>query len=305
MAVRAIPSPGQFIQDLSEQLLHPNATSMKEATIVICPQIVEGADDQAWEENMSYTFYISNLSTRGLEVWVDRSALNVRVLTMSGIDEWWLALRFFEYAAQSADDIVINDWKIERFAVGDLRDIFEDEFIVPALNAQARELFNGAMQLGRKYELPGPMMNFYFGPWLAHRITSFIPDSEDSFVEIINFTHDLMRLVQFLAIRLDHLNCEVPEFVTLPEDGVDYVGAVIRPGAWIVPDVDFLVFSDGKKGLSALPSEDFKEQLPKYFKELDQLIWLDEHQFILCNIRQKDLLRFAKGVKELCAVLTC
>ncbi len=300
MAVRELLPPEYFVQVLSEEWVNPNTESMQDATIVICPQLAIGADPDSWREDTIYNFYISNLSTRGLDVFINRGALNITVGEMSSVDEWWLALRLLEYAAQSPEDIVINDWKIERYPIGALREIFEGEFITEALREQTNIFFEGASLYGREYQFEGPILTFYFGPWLAQRIATHFRNGE-SLNELINFTHEVMRMTQYFNIKLNHLNIKAPACKVISIDGKEYQADIIQPGNYFVGKVDFLIFPDAKQRHHALPSEEFKEQLPKYFKEIDQLIWLDEHQFALVNISESDLDKFAKGVKHLCA----
>jgi len=298
IAVQNPPSPECFVQTLSEEIVDKNIEDMRDAVIVICSDLAEGKDGSTWEPGYRYTFYISNLSTRGLEVTYEHDTLHVRLLTMSSVAEWDLALRMLELSADSPQRLVTNDWKPQKLTVAQLREIFHEEFVRDALVKQCARLFSDAMQHGREFQLDGPLMQFHFGPWLAHRISSGFP-GDDSIEEIVNFTHDLMQVVQFFHCRFRDKNYGLPLLMDLPVDGTLYRAAVIGANDYFIPKVDYLVVPDSKTNLIALPCEEFKEELPKFFKEFDQLVWLDEHQFGLSNINLDQLYRFGKAVAPL------
>lgn len=303
----SVPSPNAIVDTLTPCQEHVNC--MSEATILVCPEATEFGGDE-WEMNQSYTFYYSNVSTRGLEVWHDGKEFFVRVLTMSCPEEFELAYQILELAAGDEDEIVFTDWERTEVPVCELRDEFDERAIMRALFGQVQQIFEMAAD-GQVIEIGGPIRSYHIGPWLMDRILACYEDPGNSLWDIANFLFDLIRLVQYFFVQPKFDGYEMAPVMELEPDETDdddfiKLASVIGPDrAYYVPKVEYLMIGDYKTGgLIALPSECFKDQLPLFFKEPEELLWLDEYQFAIAPISEFTYRRFATQVASFCAIVS-
>lgn len=286
-----------------ENFYPPTAANTLNPPTVICPQLEEGADLENWEKDFYYTFYVSGISTRGLEIWLGDNRFFVRVPFMSVEQDWYLALRFLELAAEARNSEVNSDWRSESLNLNELRVAFEEGAVKETITKQGQELFELVLEAREEVFLNGPIHSFCFGPQLADKIIINHPYPAE-LEALIDFSQTLMKLVQYFFEYQNFANYQYPEYLDLPIDGNDFLGAVIKPGTPIfVSSIDYLVVPNNLGGAMALPAANFREYLGQFFKEPDKLLWLDEYQFALAAVTEREIRAFAEGVAEYCVLL--
>ena len=87
----------------------------------------EEPEDGPWPEGTLH-FYRENLSTRGVEISLEEGKFQVRILTLSSPEDYELALRFTESAAEELGQEVEPEGFVAMPAVA-LRDRFDDNWI--------------------------------------------------------------------------------------------------------------------------------------------------------------------------------
>ncbi|MBX9573451.1 MAG: hypothetical protein K2X77_31410 [Candidatus Obscuribacterales bacterium] len=299
-----LPSPLEFMETFAmEDFTPPTASNTISPPAVICPQLDEGADLERWERDFYYTFYVSGISTRGLEIWLGGNRFFVRIPFMAVQQEWFLALRFLELAAEAADSEVKSDWRNEPLSLIQLREAFEEGSIKDTITKQGQELFELVLEAREEVSLNGPIHSFCFGPQLADKIIINHPYPAE-LEALIDFTQTLMKLVQYFFEYPNFEKYQYPEYLDLPIDGNDFLGAVLKAGTPVfVSSIDYLVVPNNLGGAMALPADKFRDYLGQYFKEPDKLLWLDEYQFALAAVTEREIRAFAEGVAEHCVLL--
>ncbi len=217
--------------------------------------------------------------------------------------EWFLALRFLELAAEAADSEVKSDWRNEPLSLIQLREAFEEGSIKDTITKQGQELFELVLEAREEVSLNGPIHSFCFGPQLADKIIINHPYPAE-LEALIDFTQTLMKLVQYFFEYPNFEKYQYPEYLDLPIDGNDFLGAVLKAGTPVfVSSIDYLVVPNNLGGAMALPADKFRDYLGQYFKEPDKLLWLDEYQFALAAVTEREIRAFAEGVAEHCVLL--
>lgn len=303
--IKSPPSPLEFLETFAmEDFSPPASTNTVNPPAVICPQLEEGADLENWQKDFYYTFYTSGITTRGLEVWLGDNRFFVRVPFMSVEQDWFLALRFLELAAEAPDSEVKNDWRPDvSLNLVKLREEFEAGGVKESITKQGQELFELVLEQREEVFLNGPNHSFCFGPSLADKIIVNHPYPSE-LPALIDFTQTLMKLVQYFFEYPNFINYQYPEYLDLPIDGNDYLAAVLKAGAPIfVSTIDYLVVPNNLGGAMALPAAKFRECLGQYFREPEKLLWLDETQFALAAVTEREIRAFAEGVAEHCVLL--
>ena len=302
---KALPSPLEFMETFAmENFSPPTDTNTVNPPTVICPQLDEGSDLENWQKDFYYTFYTSGISTRGLEIWLGDNRFFVRVPFMSVEQDWFLALRFLELAAPAATTEVKSDWHSEEdLNLIQLREAFEEGAVKDTILKQGQELFELVLEAREEVYLNGPNHSFCFGPALADKVIvshSYPADLE----ALIDFSQTLMKLVQYFFEYPNFAGYQYPEYLDLPIEDNDYLGAVLKSGTPVyISTIDYLVIPNNLGGAMALPSSKFRECLGQFFKEPDKLLWMDENQFALAALTDREIRTFAEGVAEHCVLL--
>jgi hypothetical protein len=232
------------------------------------------SDDQLFDDNHRFNFYIPRESTRGIEVWRHGKALCVCFMPFSADSEVDLALRFLEACQHFGASLVFRGLDDSAIRFDSLRKNFPPEFNQLISRSSLRTLIHSVK--GREdaaARLSGPITDFYFGSHLADILTAE-SDEGNRLTKLL----EMMGTLQFWAVRNDFRGCTLPEF-KFHWNGIRI--AVIKPDiAYLVPKVAELQFRKGDK-VRRVPRKDFVERFAKDLCQ-DQFQLLDEYQFKLC-----------------------
>jgi hypothetical protein len=291
--IEHLPAPVTFVESLSQWWQREvdcqgeeNVQAlplMNNVTLVICPQLEEHGEDH-WLYDRSYTFYLSNLSTRGLEVWYKDDAFIVRILTMSSPLEWELAFQMLEFAVDGENALVESDCEPAQLRLHEIRDVFHSEQINDFIYKQIDLVFTEVSQNGQIVNLPGPIMDCHIGPFVvANTIRAYDGAPGESAEHIAETLLAMMCMVNYVGVNPYYQNHQVPRFSTRNgENGEEQVAAAIEPGqAYLIPEVDFLVLSNCNGKTISLPADKIKEELGGFFRLPDELMWFDEYMFAI------------------------
>lgn len=285
-----LPAPSVFIESLAPKWQpdyseSPNVVrlaTMGNTVLPICPT----ADELGWEkwvEDRSYMFYLSNVSTRGLEVWYVDKTFKVRIMSLSCAEEWEFAFQILELAAGGENATITTDWQPPTVRLHAIRDAFSQFQIFEAQTRQLRAAFDAVMTNEECAVIDGPINKFHLGPWLCNRILTELNTSDEA--EILEFVFALMRMVNYFGVMPQFDGIDAPRIEPFPLKGKTGVVALIHgEQMFFVPEVDALILMDSHDGSVAMRKEYFKEHLLQYFTEVDELVWLDEYQFVVQRI---------------------
>jgi hypothetical protein len=263
--IEHLPAPVTFVESLSQWWQRELDCQGEEnvralplwnnVTLVICPQLEEHGEER-WLNDRSYTFYLSNLSTRGLEVWYNEDEFIVRILSMSSPLEWELAFQIIEFAVDGENALVATDWEPAQLRLHEIRDVFDSEKINDAIYQQIDWVFSAVSQDGQIVNLPGPIMDCHIGPWVVvNTIRAFDGGPGESVEHIAETLFAMMCMVNYVGVNPLYENHQVPRFSTrIGENGEEQTAAAIEPGqAYLIPEVDFLVFTNPNREAVVAP----------------------------------------------------
>lgn len=297
ISVDQLPPPVDFINLLAPNWMpdDPNVDApgtMGNTILPICPDL-DRYGEKTWAYDRSYMFYLANGSTRGLEVWYRDGEFVVRILTLSSAAEWEFAFQILELAG-GENGLLSTDWEPATLRIGELRKEFDDRRIAETLRSQLTTVMNLIDEQREVIALPGPINEFWIGPWLHERILAAYEDPNESLDEILHTVLSLMLIVNYVGM----MNVEPVEMeITETADGKSHYAACIKSGKrYFVPVVDSLVIFASTQCRTTILPNDFKDYLGGFFHEPEELFWLDEQQLILGPIDEERLKIFVKSV---------
>ncbi|MBX9690873.1 MAG: hypothetical protein K2Z81_00705 [Cyanobacteria bacterium] len=301
-----LPPPVSFIYDLAKNWVELPSDdsnvfglySMGNTVLPICPALQEFGD-QEWLYDRSYMFYLSRISTRGLEVWYCDDAFKVRVLTLACPEEWDFAQQILEHAAGGENALVSTDWEPTIFRLGSFGEVFNDSRIEEALALQLHNMVEVIEDNSGTLDLNGPVNSFFLGPWLWQRICSDFEDLSNSYIEVLDVIFSLMRIVNYAGVMpaFDGIVGPVIEKTPMP-DGSYRKGALVTPEQrFFIRKVDSLIFQNSKTQRTVL-AENFRSELGNFFLDVEELLWLDEHQFIMNPISDERFSEFFRALEK-------
>ncbi|GEM_PF-1023517 len=301
-AIDELPTISQFVEEISAAWLELTGTdvTVSEAVLLVSPTW-NNQEGEEWLEDTSYLFYLTNISTRGLEVWCKDGRFHVRVSSLSCQHEWLLAFDMLAIAGQTDDAVVHTDTPEGVVKLGELRQVFNDEWIAAVIAEHVEKTFAAIAEGIDKLEFGGPLRPFYFGPWVALRLLSVFPNIEEQYEEMIELIFDMMRFVQYFFVRPQFVDFEMADTVTFAVSGSQVRGALLTHDRHIYfPAVEFLVLPHPKQGFLALPAADTKEHLQPILEEIKEVVWLDESQFAVFALDQARLAEIAEQIAPAC-----
>ncbi|MFN8659587.1 MAG: hypothetical protein U0105_24850 [Candidatus Obscuribacterales bacterium] len=297
-----LPPPVDFINKLApkwleaypSELVAPN--TMGNTILPICPDL-ENYGENSWAYDQSYTFYLSNASTRGLEVWYRDGEFMVRVLTLSTVPEWEFAFQILELAAGGENALVTTDWEPETLRIADLRKEFDGR-IGDAIRSQLVTLWNLIEEQNQMVCLAGPINEFWMGPRFCSRVLADPQYPNEKTDDVLETVFAVMLIVNYLGVMPRFADVQPVEMeVTETADGKWHHNAQIEEGQkYFVPVVDSLTIFESREGRTTIRSEDFAELLGGFFREQEEIYWLDEYQFLIGPIDDERLGDFAQYI---------
>lgn len=244
----------------------------------------------------SYTFYLSHASTRGLSVCYHDGKFVVRLLDLSTRWEWEFAFQMLTLAAGNENALVETDWEPAILRVADLRKEFDIKRIGDRTRSILAHYMNLVVEEDRMIGLPGPVSDFWLGPQFLSRVCAKLgkPDIDD----ILEMVFSTMLIVNYFNIMPAFADFHsLVETIEQP-DGKPHYAAHIEPGKLhVVPLVGSLVIMDPEEGRTTILSADFKELVGGFFREQEELVWLDEFQFMIGPIDAERLASFVQFVR--------
>lgn len=299
-----LPAPSAFVESIAHKWLetytdNPNVVrlaTLGNTVLPICPTFDELGSDK-WVEDRSYLFYLSNISTRGLEVWYVDNSFKVRVMSIACVEEWELAFQILELAADGESAMITTDWQPPAIRLRVIREAFNEKQILDALSRQLRACFDAVSEHKECVVLEGPINKFHLGPWLCNRIVTELGATDEA--EILDFVFSLMRFVNYFAVMPQFDGIAAPEIEALPRNSGEETGVaayIQSEQSYFVPHVDALVLVDNNGGTVTIRSEHFKTCLLKYFREVDELVWLDEYQFVVHAIASSKFEKIMRAI---------
>jgi hypothetical protein len=264
--ITSVPKVRELVERLDLPLLD------KGIPLLVSPQWQ--TDDQLFDDNHRFNFYIPRESTRGIEVWRHGKSLCVCFMPFCADSEVDLALRFLEACQHYGAALVFRGLDDSAIRFDSLRKNFSPEFNQLISRSSLRTLIHSVK--GREdaaARLSGPIMDFYFGSHLAD-VLAAESDEGNRLSKLL----EMMRTLQFWAVRSEFRGCALPEF-KFHWNGIRI--AVIKPDIlYVVPKVSELQFRRGDN-VRRLSRKDFVERFAKDLSA-DQFQLLDEYQFKLC-----------------------
>lgn len=278
--------PNPLLQQVSASLdadasYVPPLELSSQISIPMCVELDDGLEED-WRYDTPYTMYLSNISTRGLEVKYVKNELRVRVLSLSCPEEWELAWLVLESAPHCDDAVVKTDWAPNIVPLRSIRDVFSQEKIAEALHKQFIAVVDCVEKQQKSVALSGPLADSHVGPWLWQRLLAAFPDPDARFDELLDTMFSIMRILNYADQTPKFAGICVPHIEEVQSIRGKVSTACIEAGRrYLVPVVDALAFwQEGCEPVTIL-AEDFKDCLSKHFQELTELLWLDEYQFII------------------------
>lgn len=272
---------------------------MNKVILVICPQLQEYGELH-WQEDSSYTFFLSNVSTRGLEVRYSLDRLHVSVLVASAPAEWELAFQIFDLASEGRNLVIESDWEPASFRLHDIRSIFNDGRIQEILDTQLKNIFANISRSGETIVLPGPIWDFHVGPlMLSQRLAPF--DDKKLPEDVVRETFlSMMRLVNYYGVMPYFESYDSPKLWTRKQsDGNESLFAEIKPGqSYIVPKVDFLSFKGRGNREVTLPAAFIRETLGEFLQNADDLMWFDEWMFAIKGLSEDRYTQLVSSIES-------
>ncbi|MBX9723805.1 MAG: hypothetical protein K2X81_20530, partial [Candidatus Obscuribacterales bacterium] len=228
-----LPAPVTFINDLAKNWINlfsdeenvRGLYTMGNTVLPICPSLEEYGEEE-WLYDQFYSFYLSNVSTRGLEVWYCDDAFRVRLFSLACPEEWDFAQQILVHAAGGENALISTDWEPRILRLGSFSEVFNDFRIGEALELQLSSLVEAINNDSGPLILQGPINSFYMGPWLWRRICSGFEDLDNSLTEIIDVIFSTMRKVNYAVVMPDFVGTVGPFIEKLPlPDGTYHRGA--------------------------------------------------------------------------------
>ncbi len=231
-------------------------------------------EDQLFDDNHRFNFYVPKESTRGIEVWRHGRALCVCLMPFSSDIEVDIGLRFLEACQHFGAPLVFRGIDDSAIRYESLRKNFSPEFNQVISRSSLRTLLysvKGKDDAAAK--LSGPITDFYFGTYLADVLSAVSDEGKR-----LSILLEMIKTLQFWAVRSDFRGHILPDF-KFHWNGIRI--AVIRPDVpYVVPKVTELQFRKDD-GVRRLPRKEFIERFSKDLSP-DQFQLLDEYQFKLC-----------------------
>lgn len=302
VALDQLPPIAQFLNEISSawlELVGPDV-GPSEAVQLVSPTWDE-QEGEEWLEDTSYLFYLTNISTRGLEVWYKDGRFYVRVLSFSCQHEFELALDMLVMAGQYDDVLVHLDAPESEVPLGELHEVFDDQWIATVIAEHLEKTLAALAEGHEVLEFGGPVRTFYFGPWVAMRLFSVFPDLEEQYGDIIELIFDMMRFVQYFLVRPEFVDVKLAENVTWTGTLGAKNGALLTADCSLFfQEADNLVLPHPKEGFLVLPAANIKEELQPILEDVTEVYWLDEIQFVIFPLDKARLADIAEQIGPAC-----
>jgi hypothetical protein len=236
----------------------------------------ERHDNSRWSDRY-WHFYRPGVSARSVEATYEGGQFQVRLLTPSAPDEFELAFRLIEAAAEQLDRPVVPE-DDNPFPVKELRRRYPDSWVRRRIESGVMAVLYIVREEQQTVMLSGPVRPFYVGPRFLSEVEADGPSEAiaERFLDRLLQSQYIDPEVFFPAERMQALRDDGSE------DPVTF--AIWGPGVrYLFPDVQFLVLMGESPGRHVFIPAVVLPELAG-----DNFHWLDEVQCLVEAIDEDD-----------------
>lgn len=238
-----------------------------------------------WPDGVRH-YHRVGLSVRAVEVSWEDGTFGVRVNTLSAPDDYDLAFRFLERAADLLGRPVESE-DGQTLPADQLRDAYDAEWQRTAnLNGLAAVQSMIADDEMESVCIPGAVRSVYIGPRVLQDLAGAGPEGE-----LLDRLLDFMKCVQWIDPE-DYFPASTLVLREKADPDREVEVAVFAPGvSYLFPDVEYLVLAGGAEGdpLLFVPYDRLPELVPPGGWD-----WLDERQTLVEEVPEAEWAAFRK-----------